>query len=36
MIVLPLLVLGGTAGALFATGIIDKLLGGGHEEEAAC
>jgi len=35
MIVLPLLVLGGTAGALFATGIIDKLLGGGHEEEAA-
>lgn len=34
MVVLPLLVLGGTAGALFATGIIDKLLGG-HEEEAA-
>lgn len=28
MVVLPLLVLGGTAGALYATGIVDKLLGG--------
>ncbi|NBB84032.1 MAG: flagellar basal body protein FliL [Alphaproteobacteria bacterium] len=35
LVVLPLLVLGGGAGALYATGVIDKLLGGGAEEDGA-
>lgn len=35
MIILPLLVLIGGAGALFATGTIQKLLGSGEEEQAA-
>ena len=35
IIVLPVLLLGGVGAGLYFTGIIDKLLGGGHTEAAA-